>query len=159
MDPFTLLGHFCSLKTQQGLHVGLGWLWGACRNAISIHAPISSWTVPLLSLSGVNYWAHRFRLCQQFDGCSYLSVSTSERDYSSPHAFEPGIIGWRFDNMRSDVFAAQVKLQRWSDSNSWLRKFKPLRNEIESLTDWIDDVWNRKFYLRHSVYNARIKKA
>ena len=54
---------------------------------------------------------------------------------------------------------ALLSLFENSDSNSWLRKFKPLRNEIESLTDWIDDVWNRKFYLRHSVYNARIKKA
>ena len=45
-------------------------------NAISIHASISSWTVPLLSLSGVNYWAHRFRLCQKSDACSHLFGST-----------------------------------------------------------------------------------
>jgi len=27
-------------------------------NATFIHASISSWTVPLLSLSGANYWSH-----------------------------------------------------------------------------------------------------
>jgi len=40
------------LKAQQGLGVGLR------RNAISIHASKSSWTVQLPSRSGVNYWAH-----------------------------------------------------------------------------------------------------
>jgi len=33
------------------------------RDATSIHAPIPNQTVLLLSLSSVNYWAHRFRLC------------------------------------------------------------------------------------------------
>tara|TARA_B100000780_G_scaffold265100_1_gene220263 strand:- start:146 stop:487 length:342 start_codon:yes stop_codon:yes gene_type:complete len=34
----------------------------------SIHAS----TVPLLSPNSINYRAHRFRLCQQFDACSLL---------------------------------------------------------------------------------------
>ena len=34
----------------------------------SIHAL----TVPLLSPNSINYRAHRFRLCQQFDACSLL---------------------------------------------------------------------------------------
>jgi len=32
--------------------------------------------VPLLSLSGANYWAHRFRLRQQSDASSHSSDST-----------------------------------------------------------------------------------
>jgi hypothetical protein len=36
--------------------------------------------VPLLSLSGVNYLAHRFRLCQQFDASYHLFDSTAQLD-------------------------------------------------------------------------------
>jgi len=46
------------------------------RNAISIHAKISKQTVPLRSLSSVNYWAHRFRLREQSDASSHSSDST-----------------------------------------------------------------------------------
>jgi hypothetical protein len=46
------LSHSGPLKTQQGMGVWLGWV---CEAAISIHALISSLTVPLLSRSGVNY--------------------------------------------------------------------------------------------------------
>ena len=36
--------------------------------------------MPLLSLSGVNYLAHRFRLCQQSDASYHLFDSTAQLD-------------------------------------------------------------------------------
>ena len=50
-----------AMDSLDGVFVGL---------YISIHAPISSLTVPPLSLSGVNYRAYRFRLWQQSDASS-----------------------------------------------------------------------------------------
>jgi len=45
-------------------------------SATSTHASISSWSAPPLLLSGANYWAHRFRLHQQFDASFDWSDST-----------------------------------------------------------------------------------
>ncbi|MDA9991273.1 hypothetical protein N9E48_10770 [Paracoccaceae bacterium] len=36
--------------------------------------------MPLLSLSGVNYCAHRFRLCEQSDASYHLFDSTAQLD-------------------------------------------------------------------------------